>query len=141
MLPPQSQASARSSRKMDTINIAVIGSAGVGKSAFIQRALRLSRSPSTNINGIRLDVQGVPHIVTLIELELEAFDVDPTQPVRWPKQISGNMVPRIDGALILYDVMNKDSIRELPHTLCKPVPGGEDGCRRHGVLTVGTQPP
>ena len=104
---------------METINIAVIGSDGVGKSAFIQRALRLPRSPNTNINGVRLDVEGVPHIVSLVELDLEVFDVDPTQPIRWPKQINVHMVPRIDGALILYDVMNKESIRELPHTLCK----------------------
>ncbi len=112
---------------METINIAVIGADGVGKSAFIQRALRLPRPPNTNINGIRSDVEGVPHIVTLIELDLEYFDVDPTQMIRWPKQISGHMVPRIDGALILYDVMNKDSIRELPPTLCK-FPGAH--CRQ-----------
>jgi GTPase SAR1 family protein len=104
----------------ETINIAVIGSEGVGKSAFVQRALRLARPPSTNINAVRLEIEGVPHIVTLIELDLETFDVDPAQPVRWPKQINGHMVPRIDGALILYDVTNKDSIRELPHTICEP---------------------
>ena len=104
---------------METINIAVIGADGVGKSAYIQRALRLPRPPITNVNGIRLDVEGIPHIVSLIELDLEYFDVDPGQQIRWPKQINGHMVPRIDGALILYDVMNKDSVRELPHTLCK----------------------
>jgi len=121
---------------MDTINIAVIGSNGVGKSAFIQRALRLARPPSTHINGVRLDVEGVPHIVTLIELVLECFDVDPTQPIRWPKQINGHMVPRVDGALILYDVMNKESIRELPHTLCKSA--GSTG-RVARLVAAGTQ--
>lgn len=104
---------------METINIAVIGADGVGKSAFIQRALRLPRPPGTNITAIRLDIEGVPHIVTLIELDLEFFDVDPRQQIKWPKQINGHMVPRIDGALILYDVMNRESVKELPPTLCK----------------------
>src|SRR3569833_2601453 len=104
---------------METINIAVIGANGVGKSAFIQRALRMPRPPTTNLNAMRLDVEGIPHIATLIELDLEYFDVDPTQPIRWPKQISGHLVPRIDGTLILYDVMNKESIKDLPPALSK----------------------
>ncbi len=104
---------------METINIAVIGADGVGKSTFIQRALRLPKPPTANINGIRLDVEGIPHIVTLIELDLEYFDVEPAQKIRWPKQINGHMVPRIDGSLILYDVMNQNSIRELPPVLCE----------------------
>ncbi len=104
---------------METLNIAVIGADGVGKSAFVQRALRMPRPPNTNINGIRLDVEGVAYIVTLIELDLEHFDVDPSQKIRWPKQINGHMVPRIDGALMLYDVTDKESVRDLPPTLCK----------------------
>ena len=103
---------------MDTVNIAVIGADGVGKSSFIQRALR-SRPPTTSISAARIDVDGVPHIVTLIELDLEYFDVNPGHQIRWPKQINGHMVPRVDGALVLYDVMNRESIRELPPALCK----------------------
>ncbi|EFX03973.1 Ras guanyl-nucleotide exchange factor [Grosmannia clavigera kw1407] len=102
---------------MEAVNIAVIGANGVGKSAFVQRALRLNRPPTSNINAIRLDVESIPHVVALIELDLEYFDVSPNQRISWPKQINGHMVPRIDGALILYDVMNKESIRDLPHTL------------------------
>ncbi len=104
---------------MDTVNIAVIGADGVGKSSFIQRALRLPRPPTTNITSLRQDVDGIPHVVTLVELDLEIFDVEPTQPVQWPKQANGHMVPRVDGAMILYDVMNKESIRDLPPTMCE----------------------
>jgi GTPase SAR1 family protein len=126
---------------METINIAVIGSDGVGKSAFIHRALRMNRPPNTNVNGARIEVEGVPHIVTLIELDLAVFDVDPTQQIRWPKQINGHMVPRIDGALILYDVMNKDSIRELPHTLCKSGGGFEGNESGRRMADRRMQPP
>ncbi len=109
---------------METINIAVIGADGVGKSAFIQRALRMAKPPTTHSNAFSLSIEGIPHTVTLIDLDLEYFDVDPNQSnpnqtIQWPKQINGHMVPRIDAALILYDVMNRDSIRELPHTVCK----------------------
>ncbi|KAJ9132649.1 Ras GEF [Pleurostoma richardsiae] len=102
---------------METINIAVIGSDGVGKSSFVQRALRLTRSPTSNISTVRMEVEGVTTLVTLIELDLAYFDVSPGQQIHWPKQVNGHMVPRVDGAMVLYDVMNKDSIRELPPTL------------------------
>jgi GTPase SAR1 family protein len=110
---------------MESINIAVIGANGVGKSAFIQRALRLPRAPTTSLTRIRQDLDGTPYAVTLVELDLEVFDVDPEQPIQWPKQIGGHMVTHMDGALILYDVMNKESIRDLPPTM------GEDEPRCH----------
>ncbi|CAK7235273.1 hypothetical protein SCUCBS95973_009214 [Sporothrix curviconia] len=104
-------------KKMTTVNIAVIGADGAGKSSFIQRAMRLPKLPTTGISGMRIDVDGKPFIVTMIELDLEHFDVDANLKIRWPKNISGNTVPHVDGALMLYDVMNKDSIRNLPPTL------------------------
>lgn len=111
-LPPSST--------METVNIAVIGADGVGKSAFVQRALRLPKPPSQSITGIHLNVEGRPFVVALIELDLEHFehvDVNPNQRINWPTNISGHIVPHIDGALMLYDVMNKDSIRDLPPTI------------------------
>lgn len=112
---------------MDTLNIAVIGANGVGKSSFIQRALRLTRPPpSTSVTAIRMEVEGVPNVVTIFELDLEALDVVTNEPIRWPSQVNGHTVPRVDGTMVLYDVMNKESIKELPQTLCKlykvPIP-------------------
>jgi hypothetical protein len=62
-------------------------------------------------------VDGVVRHVTLVELDLEGFEVDSSQPISWPKQIGGQLVPRMDGALILYDVTNKETVRDLPPTL------------------------
>ena len=107
----------------------------MGKSSFIQRALRQSGPPSSNVSTIRTDIENVPHIVTLIELDLEYFDMEdvavPGQQIQWPKQVNGQVVSHIDGALILYDITNEDSIRELPSTLCKltsctPTPPGSE---------------
>ncbi len=103
---------------MESVNIAVIGADGVGKSAFIQRALCLAKPPTNGITAICLDVDGIPHMVALIELDLEHFDVDPDQKINWPKRISGHIVPHIDGALMLYDVMNPESVKYFSPTLC-----------------------
>lgn len=105
---------------MDTITIAIIGANGVGKSAFIQRALRLSRLPNqgmVNFNWTEFD--GSQHVVNVFEVDLEAFDMEMNGPIRWPKQANGLMAPPVDGALVLYDVMNKDSINPLGQTLCE----------------------
>ncbi|TLD11133.1 hypothetical protein PgNI_06075 [Pyricularia grisea] len=99
---------------MDTLNIAVLGADGVGKSTFIQRALRAPRPPGSNITTVRLDLDGTALRATFLEVDTEFLEVEEKQPIRWPKQINGHMVPRIDGVLVLYDVTNKESLRELP---------------------------
>ncbi|TVY31175.1 Ras guanine nucleotide exchange factor A [Lachnellula hyalina] len=110
-LPPQSRSG------MSDINIAIIGSAGVGKSTLIQRALGLRALPTSIASSLRMSVDNVVYTVSLIELDLESFDIVPDRHIEWPKQINGHIVPRMDGALLLYDVMNRDSISELPQTL------------------------
>ncbi|KAK1761387.1 ras guanine nucleotide exchange factor A [Echria macrotheca] len=102
---------------MEPINIAIIGANGVGKSSFVHRVLRTPRPPNHNVTTFRQDMDGVARIVTLVELDLEGFEVDPSQPIQWPKQIDGHILPRMDGALILYDVTNKESVRDLHSTL------------------------
>ena|SRR6187402_788847 len=102
---------------MSDINIAVIGSAGVGKSSLIQRALGLRVLPTSSASSLRMSVDNVVYTVSLIELDLESFDIVPDRRIQWPKQINGHIVPRMDGALLLYDVMNRESIAELPQTL------------------------
>ena len=98
-------------------NIAIIGSTGVGKSSFVQRVLGLSRPPISNASSVRMLVDNISHVITLLELDLEYFELNPSQPIQWPKQINGHIVPRVDAALILYDVTNHESVRELPQTL------------------------
>ncbi|KAH6682938.1 ras guanine nucleotide exchange factor domain-containing protein [Halenospora varia] len=110
-LPPQSRSG------MSDINIAIIGSAGVGKSTLIQRALGLRALPSSIASSLRMSVGNVVYTVSLIELDLESFDIVADRRIEWPKQINGHIVPRMDGALLLYDVMNRESIAALPQTL------------------------
>ena len=112
---------------MSDINIAVIGSNGVGKSTLIQRALGLRSLPSSIASSLRMTVDEVGYIVSLIELDLESFDIVPDRRIQWPKQINGHIVPRMDGALLLYDVMNRESITELPQTLSEFSPRSAAG--------------
>lgn len=106
---------------MDTINIAIIGANGVGKSAFMQRALKLSQPTSSQ--GILVfnwtEADGTQHTVQMFEVDLEAFDLEMNEPIRWPRQANGQMAPRVDGTMVLYDVMDKESIKLLPQTLCE----------------------
>jgi len=102
---------------MADINIAVIGSAGVGKSTLIRGALGLRTLPTSIASSLRMSVDNVVYTVCLIELDLEYFDIIPDRRIQWPKQINGHIVPKMDGSLLLYDVMNRESIAELPQTL------------------------
>jgi len=110
---------------MSDINVAIIGSAGVGKSTLIQRALGLRTLPTSIASSLRMSVDNVVYTVSLIELDLEFFEINPERRIQWPKQINGHIVPRMDGALLLYDVMNRESITELPQTLSElpAIPG------------------
>ncbi|RYP26103.1 hypothetical protein DL766_006838 [Monosporascus sp. MC13-8B] len=102
---------------MEYLNIAVIGANGVGKTQFIQRAMSLPRPPGPSATTARINVDNLPYAVTLFELDLEYFDVDPNRQIQWPRQMGGAIMPRIHGVLLLYDVMNRESIMQLPDTL------------------------
>ncbi|TQW00595.1 hypothetical protein V2A60_001665 [Cordyceps javanica] len=103
---------------METFTIAVIGSAGAGKSTFIQKVLGLTRPPIASSASVRLVVDNVTHGVSLFELDLENFDqTASSQTIQWPKQINGHIVPRPDAALVLYDVTNPESVRPLPQAM------------------------
>ncbi|KAL1893878.1 hypothetical protein Cpir12675_003896 [Ceratocystis pirilliformis] len=112
-----SKAAARKPQAMDGLNIAVVGASGVGKSAFIQQVVGLSRPPLSDATTLSFAINNTTYPVTLFELNLEAFDFGPAQPFQWPKQINGHITPQVDGALILYDVTNIESTRDLHKTL------------------------
>ncbi|KAF3766224.1 hypothetical protein M406DRAFT_277035 [Cryphonectria parasitica EP155] len=102
---------------MDSINIAIIGANGVGKSSFVQRALKLPQPPTSAIITFNwTEADGTQHTVHTFEVDLEGFDLEMNEPIRWPRQANGQMTPRVDGTMVLYDVTSKESIKLLPKT-------------------------
>ncbi|PFH55941.1 hypothetical protein XA68_17364 [Ophiocordyceps unilateralis] len=98
---------------MESLNIAVIGGSAAGKSTFIQSVLGLPRRPISSTSSVRITVDDASYPITLLELDIASFDLDEPQPIAWPKQINGHILPRADAALLLYDVVNQQSIRGL----------------------------
>nr|POE65991.1 ras guanine nucleotide exchange factor k [Quercus suber] len=101
-----------------TINIAVVGAQGVGKSTFVQRALTLPSLPHSLTAEGKVPVEGSTYLVRLLELPIEDVDIDDEDDtVSWPDTIESKVMPEIDGALFLYDVGDQDSLKHIPDML------------------------
>jgi len=109
----------KSSSRMEEINIAVLGSPQVGKSTFIQRSFDLRALPDSPFTSRKMSIDGNVYVVRLVELAYDDLDLDEHKRICWPDTIAGNPVPVIDGAFTLYDVLNRDSLGEIPDALGK----------------------
>lgn len=105
------------STAMPEINIGVLGARKVGKSTFIQRILDLKLPSSNAMSARKLAIDGHLYMVRLVELPFDDIDVDNGDCISWPDTISDLAMPRIDGAYVLYDVTNKESLTLVPETL------------------------
>jgi hypothetical protein len=57
------------------------------------------------------------YLVRLLELPIEDVDIDDDDTVTWPDTIEDKVMPRIDGAITLYDVQDKDTFDDIPEVL------------------------
>ena len=90
------------------VSIAVVGRGGVGKSTFIQRALDLKASPESPIASKKVSLEGSISVVRLIELDIsEVFVIE--NALQWPKIVKDHPIPRLDGLLLLYDVLDHNT--------------------------------
>jgi hypothetical protein len=102
--------------------MAVLGCPSVGKSTFIRRALDLARPPPTSFTSRKMSIDGNVYLVRLVELNYHDLDLDDENCICWPDVVKGTPVPPIDGAFTLYDVMNKESLVQIPETLGRTRP-------------------
>ena len=103
---------------MQDINIAVLGASGAGKSVFVRHALNLATAAAAgSVCARKMTIDG--GIYTVRFLEMSFSQVDPRAPngVEWPDKIEDLATPRIDGAAILYDVTNQESLAQVPEML------------------------
>ncbi|KAF2143266.1 uncharacterized protein K452DRAFT_297029 [Aplosporella prunicola CBS 121167] len=99
------------------INIGVIGDGRVGKSLFIDRAFDLRNSSTRRSASRRMSVDGTVYTVRLLEIPFADVNIEHDDRLVWPDTIDGQAAPRIDGALMLYDVMNQESLAQVPGML------------------------
>lgn len=96
----------------------MLGAERVGKSTFVQKALDLPQPPISQATERKIAVQGSPYLVRLLELSIEDVDIDDDDnTVSWPETIENKMMPRIDGALTLYDIKKQGSLESVPEML------------------------
>lgn len=102
---------------MQDINIGVLGAHKVGKSTFVQKAFDLPLPSTSPISTKRIPLNGTIYSVRLVELQFEDISIGTDNRIRWPDTVEGTPIPRIDGAFTLYDVMNRDSLAQVPEML------------------------
>ncbi|KAF2017060.1 ras GEF [Aaosphaeria arxii CBS 175.79] len=102
---------------MHDINIAVIGARGTGKSVFTQRALNLQHPPSSPISTRKMTIDGGYYVVRFLEMNFTDVHVDDRNDIKWPETIDSLATPRIDGAVIIYDVTSRESLTRVPEML------------------------
>lgn len=101
------------------ITLAVVGAHNAGKSTFVQCALDLKRPSNAPLASKKVSLEGVISILRLLEIPLEDFGASAEQDLTWPKTVGGHDTSAIDGALVLCDVMDQDSLSRLPNVLSK----------------------
>ena len=100
------------------INIAVVGNEGVGKSTLVQRALDLPGLPPSQATQRKITAEGQEYLLRLLEVANEDVDIDDEDDsVMWPETIDSKIMPKIDGALVLYSIKDKASLEDVPEML------------------------
>ncbi|TKA39847.1 hypothetical protein B0A54_10197 [Friedmanniomyces endolithicus] len=105
------------SEPLPEVNIAVIGAGGVGKSTFVQKALDLPSLPPSQAAERKIPIDGNVYLVRLLELPIDDVDIDDDDIVTWPDTIADKVMPRVDGAIALYNVQDKDTFDDIPEVL------------------------
>lgn len=116
ILIPSSQASDYT--KMQEINICVLGASRVGKTTFIMNTLDLRTPPNSAFNTRKMAIDEHVYLVRLVELPFDDIpDLANDDGICWPDTIDDLATPRIDGAYVLYDVTNRESLSPIPEML------------------------
>ena len=97
----------------------MLGAEGVGKTLFIQRVLDLKTAPPIAMSARKVTVNETSYMVRLVEILFDEVKIAENDSISWPDTINDLAMPRIDGAYVLYDVTNKDSLDKIPEMLSK----------------------
>jgi hypothetical protein len=102
---------------MQDINIAVLGARGTGKTTFIRRALSLPNTGAAGMHSRKMAIDGGYYIVRFLEIGFSEIHIGPGNTLQWPETIDNYEMPRIDGAVTIYDVTDEESLANVPEML------------------------
>lgn len=101
---------------MSEVVICVLGADAVGKTTFVHRALDLKKAATSPISSKKVSLEGLISVVRLIELSVEDVEVKNNK-LLWPDTVGDESVPPVDGALVMYSVLDPSSVASLPPLL------------------------
>ena len=102
---------------MQDINIAILGADGSGKSTFIRCALNLPDMGLAAVSTRRMTIDGGYYVVRFLELSTSDMQIRDRKSIEWPETIDDLPMPRIDGAVAVYDVTSEKSLEYVPEIL------------------------
>lgn len=106
-------------QEMQEVTLAVLGSAKAGKSTFVQCALDMKAPPVSSCTTKKVSLEGTVSVLRLYEFQLENVIVSEDSGIVWPILAGDEGKPRIDGALVIFDVMDQSSLNEVASLLSK----------------------
>lgn len=104
---------------MQEVTLAVLGGAKAGKSTFVQCALDMKEPPVSFCTTKKVSLEGTVSVLRLYEFQLENVTISEDCSIVWPRPAGDEAQPRIDGALVLFDVMDQSSLNEVADLLSK----------------------
>lgn len=104
---------------MQEVTLAVLGGAKAGKSTFVQCALDMKAPPVSSCTTKKVSLEGTVSVLRLYEFHLKNIKISEDCGIIWPRLADDEATPRIDGALVLFDVMAQNSLYEVAELLSK----------------------
>jgi hypothetical protein len=104
------------------MNIAVIGAPASGKSSFMRKALGLPDNTPPAMCQRKWTIDGSQYVVRFVELRIDDIHIKPGNIIEWPKTVQDVAVPRVDGAITMYDVTVKESLAGIPEMMSQCTP-------------------
>ena len=102
------------------LSVAVLGLKNVGKSTLIQSALDLSSYDDRHLISQSMVLHGKSHVVTLHELSYKSFQLVDRDGECRRQIMDQETVICVDGALVLYDTTNEESLSLVSSLLSEP---------------------
>ncbi|PGH19090.1 hypothetical protein AJ79_00124 [Helicocarpus griseus UAMH5409] len=100
--------------RLPQVNLAIVGAQGVGKSAFVQRALDLKQPPISRSSMKKMSLDGTIYLVRLLEIASHRITFDESGRIVWPRFIGEQELPVIDGVLVLFDSYDPRTVAQFP---------------------------